>query len=455
MDTRTIVSLSTPPGESAIAVVRLSGPRATRILDSMAPGAGTWPERRLRRAALAGADGESIDEVAAVVMRAPGSFTGEEMVEIYCHGSMFVAGEIVAQAMRLGAAAAEPGEFTRRAFLNGKIDLVQAEAVADLIEAETRLARDVALGMLRGALSRRLEEAAHRLRRLLSLVEASIDFVEEEEIGAIDRDALAREAGEVREELEELAASARAGRRLRGGIRVTIAGPRNAGKSSLYNALLGEERAIVSSVPGTTRDLIRERIHIGGFTYHLEDTAGLAETSCEIEGRGIAIGREAAAGADLVLFVVDGHEGWTGEARREHARLANAAIVVVLNKADLGLRVDPAAIGEGAGEKEPIVLSAATGAGLDELRKRIFHLTVGGRAGRIARERIAVNARQAAALADAAAALGRLGEAAASRPVEILAVELRDATAAIGRVTGRDVAVDILDEIFSRFCVGK
>ncbi|MBN1885440.1 MAG: tRNA uridine-5-carboxymethylaminomethyl(34) synthesis GTPase MnmE [Candidatus Krumholzibacteriota bacterium] len=456
MHTNTIVSLSTPPGESAIAVVRLSGGEAARILDAMSPGAAAWPPRRLRRTTLAGADGAAIDEVAAVVMQAPDSFTGEDMVEIFCHGSVFVAGEIVAEAMRLGAAAAAPGEFTRRAFSNGKIDLVQAEAVADLIAAETRLARDVALGMLRGGLSRRLEAIEDRLRTQLALVEASIDFVEEEEVGPVDREALGDAAAAARGELGELAASARAGGRLRGGIRVTITGPRNAGKSSIYNALLGEERAIVSALPGTTRDLLRERIHIGGFAYHLEDTAGLADTACEIEERGMAIGREAAARADIVLFVVDGHEGWTAAAAGERERLGEAPVVRVFNKADLGLRDDVRALAGEAGEGATIVVSAKTGEGLDCLRALLHDLAAGGRAGWLARERIAVNARQGEALSAAAAALGRLGEAVCDkRPAEILSIELREAIESIGRVTGREVAGRILDEIFSRFCIGK
>jgi tRNA modification GTPase len=451
----TIVALSTPPGGSAIAVIRISGPRSTEILERMSPGASSWEPRTLHACTLSGGAGEKIDESVAVLMRAPHSYTGEDSAEIYCHGSMVIADRIIREAVSLGARFAGPGEFTRRAFLSGRIDLSQAEAVADLVAAETDLQAMVALEHLGGALSRRLGAVEHDLLGLLTLIEASIDFSEEgievytdEKVQGVTRGA--------RETIAALLESQVAGGKLRAGIRVAIAGPRNAGKSSLYNALVGEERAIVSAVPGTTRDVLRERIHIGGFTFFLEDTAGLGATTCDIEKKGIAKGREAARTADLVIFVVDAHAGWEEVAAAEFAAIADGNYIIALNKRDLGLSAWNDGAAPAAQEERIVETSAVTGEGLDRLRELIFRYTTEGEAGGLGRERIAVNARQGTALRRAEAAIERLAEESAEgSPAEILSVELREALEAIGDVTGRSVASRVLDEIFSRFCVGK
>jgi tRNA modification GTPase len=307
MEGDTIIALSTPPGESGIAVVRLSGPRAVDILDALAPGARRGASHKLSRRVLKDASGAAIDDALVAVMRAPSSYTGEDMVEISCHGSMQAVADILEESVRLGARIASGGEFTKRAFLNGKIDLAQAEAVIDVISAETKLQRAVALEQLEGGLSKQVREIEERLLDELARIEVSIDF-SEDDVPVYSPEKTKRAVRKMRERIARLIDSEIAGGKLRRGIRVTIVGPRNVGKSSLYNALLGEERAIVSPIPGTTRDVLRERIHIGGFTCHLEDTAGLAETGCEIEAKGIMMGRRAAGLADLVLFVIDGSE---------------------------------------------------------------------------------------------------------------------------------------------------
>ena len=263
----TIAALATPAGEGGVAVTRISGPGAVEVGAAVFRGPTDLAEAPSRRMILGDAvDGDNVlDQVLAVVMRAPRSYTGEDVVEIYCHGGLQIVSELMEAALALGAVMAEPGEFTKRAFLGGRLDLAQAEAVADLIAAETKLQRQVALEHLEGGLSRAVMGIEERIRELLARVEVSIDF-SEEEIPAYDTGLMLREIAEARKELKWLVESEAAGIRLRRGIRVTILGARNAGKSSLYNALIGEERAIVSSIPGTTRELLTERIHIGGFT---------------------------------------------------------------------------------------------------------------------------------------------------------------------------------------------
>ena len=455
MQGETIVALSTPPGESGIAVIRLSGRRAERILERLSGGRTGWRSHHISRANLIDKNGELIDEAMAVLMRAPDSYTGEDVVEIYSHGSLQVVAELLETILALGAETAEPGEFTKRAFLNGRMDLTQAEAVADLISAETKLQRQVALEHLEGGLSRAVGEIERRIGEQLALIEVSIDF-SEEDIPVYDPDRVLEEVRSMRASLRRLIESEAAGMKLRRGIRITILGARNAGKSSLYNALIGEERAIVSPVPGTTRDLLSERIHIGGFTYHLEDTAGIAETGCEIEAKGISIGRTAAGRADIVLFVIDGSEGIPDGAREELERMRGRKILCILNKKDLGLALDEEEAARRLGAERALSLSALEGDGLDDLREWIYEESVTARSVGVGRERVALNARQADALRRADEALERLEEGIRDKaPAELLSVELRAAADECGSVTGRSVADDLLDTIFRRFCIGK
>jgi len=454
MNGDTVVALSTPPGESGIAVIRISGPEAAPIMRAMAPAAESWESHTVHRAILRNVDREPMDDALVVIMKAPDSYTGEDVAEIYCHGSMQVVSAIIEDALARGAVPAGPGEFTKRAFLNGRLDLVQAEAVADLISSETKLQSIVALEHLEGALSARVAGIEKILMEQLALVEVSIDF-SEEKIETWDGAGLGAIVAGVKRSLAGLIESEVAGKKLRRGIRITILGPRNAGKSSLYNALIGEERAIVSPVPGTTRDLLRERIHMGGFTYYLEDTAGIAETGCEIEARGILIGRKAAEGADLVLFVIDGSVEIDEGTARELSMAGGRESITVLNKADLA-PIPPRGTGVETGPARAVSVSALTGEGLEELKRMIFERTAGGEVSRIGGERIALNARQAAALREAMEALGRMEkELAGEKGAEIISLELREAIDACGRVTGRSTATDLLDTIFSRFCIGK
>jgi len=455
MDRDTIVALGTPAGESGIAIVRVSGPAAIDIVDRMAPGARSAASHALVQRVLRDGTGAPIDETLVAVMRAPASYTGEDLVEISCHGGMQVVSDLLEEIIARGARLAGRGEFTKRAFLNGKLDLAEAEAVADLIAAETKLQRRVALEQLEGALSRRVGECEKALLDELALVEVSIDF-SEEDVPVRAPEETRRTARETRERVARLIESELPGARLRRGIRVTIVGPRNAGKSSLYNALLGEERAIVSPVPGTTRDRLCERIHIDGFTCWLEDTAGIAETGCEIETRGIDLGREAAGRADLVLFTIDGSAEIDAGVGAEIRRIDGDKVLLVINKSDLGAPLAPEDIIAKLGVKEAISVSALTGAGLEGLRRRIFSRTVERDAGALRREQIAVSARQADALREADAALARVEALAGGcGAAELISVELRAAADALGRITGRSVSEDVLDAIFEKFCIGK
>ncbi len=455
MDGETIVALSTPPGESGIAVIRMSGPETVAIMDGMCPGAAEWKPRMLHNAVIRNVSGEPLDEAMAVIIRGPASYTGEDVAEIFSHGSMQIVTEIIEDVIARGGIAPGPGEFTRRAFINGRLDLAQAEAVADLINSETRLQRRVALEHLEGGLSGKVGRIEEKLLEQLSLVEVSIDF-SEDIIETCSPGELKREGGEMIEIIEDLLRSEVAGRKLRRGINVTILGPRNAGKSSLYNALIGEERAIVSPVPGTTRDLLRERIHVGGFTCYLEDTAGIAETECEIEARGMTMGRRAVERSDISLFVLDATEKPDEVAGDTIREIGPGKVICVLNKKDLPCVLDEREAEELFKTGRVVGTSVVTGEGLDDLKDEICRAVIGGRAGEISRERIAVNSRQAAALREAANALKRLRIAAdEGAPAEILSMELRTAADACGKISGSSVTEGLLDAIFSSFCIGK
>ncbi len=454
MEGETIVALSTPPGESGIAVIRVSGARAREALDVLT-GRHDWESHRIYHERLTDEEGQIIDEALVVLMKAPNSYTGEDVVEISCHGGLQVVSEILEVVMRQGVMPAAPGEFTRRAFMSGKLDLAQAEAVADLIAAETKLQRKVAIEHLEGGLSKNVRGIEEKILEHLALVELSIDFTEED-LPTYDTNEMMASAKELVEKLGAVLETEVAGAKLRRGIRITILGARNAGKSSLYNALIGEERAIVSPVPGTTRDLLRERIHIEGFTCYLEDTAGIAETGCEIEAKGISIGRRAARRADIVLFVIDGSLEPEESVLEELERIGGTATLCVLNKMDLGLSFDEKEAAKRFGANRVIVVSALDGTGLDGLRRWIHETSISGSSADIGREHIAVNARQADALRAASAGLERfIASAREGAPAELLSADLRSAVESCGLVTGRSVTGDLLDTIFSRFCIGK
>jgi tRNA modification GTPase len=446
----TIAAVSTPFGEGAIAVLRLSGPRAVEIV------AGIFRSRiavaelapRVQQFGRIVDGGQVLDEVLLSVHPAPASYTGEDVVEIQCHGGILVTRRILDLLLARGARAAEAGEFTRRAFLNGKMDLTQAEAVMDLIRAQTDLALRAATEQLEGRLGRHIMGLRESLLGILAHVEAHIDFPDED-IDPATGAALMSRIDSTREEVCRLLRTAGQGEILRNGLRTVIYGEPNAGKSSLLNRLLGYERAIVSHLPGTTRDTLEEVINIRGIPVRLIDTAGVHPTEDFLENAGIERTRQVLSRAGLVLRVVDARLPPADHGDLPASTKSTSPTLLVLNKCDLG--VHPAwQHGSSA-----IRISCKTGEGIDQLTQAIFDAAMQG-AGGADDFMIAINARHQACLKSAGGYLdaARLAMEEGLSP-EFIAIELRAALEAVGDVAGRLDAEELLGRIFSTFCIGK
>jgi tRNA modification GTPase len=450
----TIAAPATPSGTGGIGIIRLSGPRAEAVLQGLFRP--SRPPERLRshqlyHGRIVDGQGLVIDEVLAVVMRAPHSYTREDVVEIHCHGGNVILRRILDELLEAGVRLANPGEFTQRAFLNGRLDLSEAEAVIDLIQSRSEGSRRVALEQLQGRLSRAIHGFQHQLADLLALVETYVDFPEED-IPLPQIASLGAQSAQVRQQMALLLQDFENGRILREGLSVLILGCPNVGKSSLLNALLGEARAIVTPLPGTTRDTIEEPLSLGGIPLRLVDTAGVRETSDLIEAEGVRRAREKIAGADLILFVIDGSRGLTADDRFALELCAGQRLLVTVNKCDLGAQVlDPA-----LSAWSRVDISAHTGQGLETLRQAIigFFRAEAGREG--ADTPLLSDRRHREALVLARQALERF-EAAVTQgqSAEFLAFELREALQGLGQITGETTPDDILQRIFSRFCIGK
>ncbi|HUC16895.1 MAG TPA: tRNA uridine-5-carboxymethylaminomethyl(34) synthesis GTPase MnmE [Acetobacteraceae bacterium] len=423
----TIFALASGAGRAAVAVMRLSGPDTGEILASLCR---PPPPRRASLRGLRAPDGEMLDRALVLWLPAPASYTGEDCAELFLHGGHAVIDAVSEALVALGARPAEAGEFTRRAFLNGRMDLLEAEAVADLVEAETGAQRRQALRQLEGELGALYRDWADRLRRLLANAEAAIDF-SDQDLPEIADDAPLEG---LRTAIAAHLADDHRGERLRDGLTIVVAGPPNAGKSSLINALSGREVAIVSPAPGTTRDTLETRVVLGGLPVTLIDTAGLRESTDPVEAEGVRRARTRAAGADLVLILVD------CTAPVPFALDTAAPVLAVANKTDLAPPPGP----------DCLAVSALTGAGLPELRTRLAGLVE--TLTRASGPPPLTRARHRAALCVAEAALAAARTAPAA---ELRAEELRLALAAIGRITGSVSVEDILDTIFSSFCIGK
>ena len=471
----TIAAIATPLGEGGLAVVRLSGPRALAIADknfvpvgksSLKPSAAsthTIHYGHIERL------GKVVDEVLVSVMRAPRTFTREDVAEISCHGGLLPAKLILDALLESGARLAEPGEFTKRAFLNGRIDLTQAEAVADLIHSRTELALAAANEQLAGKLSQRINQLRDDLVKILAHIEAHIDFPDED----IAPDTKAQLLGRLEHGaafMDELLRTANEGQILRRGIRTAIVGRPNAGKSSLLNQLLGHNRAIVSPIPGTTRDTIEETANIRGLPVVFIDTAGLREAGDELEVEGIRRSRESLAKAELILHVLDASEPFTEADEKHLSEFEGKKRILVLNKADLPRRLvltDEAtlpltpAISFSEGERRkipgrPVVeVSCLTGAGLESLKDAIKQ---GVWSGEIKAEmlQVMINSRHQGALQRAReAAVRAAGALRGDLTLELVAMDLRIAVNAVGDIVGKTSTEDLLDSIFSQFCIGK
>jgi tRNA modification GTPase len=444
-DSSLIAAIATPPGRGGIGVVRLSGAGLPALAETML---GRCPApRRATLASFLDRDGRAIDRGIAIYYPGPASYTGQDVLELQGHGGTAVMQLLLERCLELGARAAEPGEFTRRAFLNGKLDLAQAESVADLIEASTTQAARCAMRSLDGEFSAAIREMTQSLIDLRMLVEATLDFPEEELDFLKAADAAGRLAG-VRARLDRVLEAARQGSLLREGIHVVLVGRPNVGKSSLLNQLAGEEVAIVTEVPGTTRDAIRQAIQIEGVPVHVVDTAGLRETDDAVERMGMERTRRAIARADLALLMVDRSEGESGADRAILASLPpGLPVIKVHNKIDLS--GDEPRLAQQAGGSE-VWVSAKTGAGVELLRRALlagagWH--PGGEGLFMARARHLAALRAAAVHLDRA--VGRVAE------LELFAEELREAQQELSSITGEFSSDDLLGEIFARFCIGK
>ena len=454
--TDTIAAISTPPGRGGIGIVRLSGPQAAAIAEELVAMRQPMEHSRARLADVLdgkGPEAERIDEAVVTYFAAPNSYTAEDLVEIAAHGSPVVLELLLRRALELGARLAEPGEFTHRAFLAGRIDLTQAEAVRDLIEAQTLAQARQAASQLGGALSHRVAPVKQALLELIALLEAGIDFAEDD-VDVTPETEIAKRIEALKPPLTALEASFARGKIVHDGLSLAIVGQPNVGKSSLFNRLVERERAIVTATPGTTRDLVTERISIGGIPLELVDTAGLREgmrdSLDEAEQIGMRRSREALADAALVLVVLEAARSVNEEERKLIAEIESRPCLAVLNKSDL---LNGAAPVTEVDRVPAIATSALTGEGIPELRERILTMATGGAA---AEPGVLTNLRQHQTITTALSALGDAANAnSGGIPHEMILLDLYRALWALDSLTGQTTPDDILNLIFSTFCIGK
>jgi tRNA modification GTPase len=453
----TIAAVATPSGEGGVAIVRVSGPDAEHIarrifirnsgkngkLKSHTLYHGTIRDPRTNKI---------VDEALLAVMRKPRSYTGEDVVEFHCHGGAFLVRQILGLAFAEGARCAEAGEFTKRAFLNGRLDLTQAEAVQDLISARTDKQVELALDQMNGELSKWVDELREELLDILVQVEAAIDFPEEE-IELLRRDELIGKMDALTRKIEIITATYDRGRLFREGARVCICGRPNVGKSSLLNALLGQERVIVTPVAGTTRDVIEESINIDGLPIVLWDTAGIRETTDEVEKLGVDLSRRHLEKADAAIVVLDGSVPLVDEDRFCLSGIENKKGIVAINKADLAQECDVYEVRRIVGTQPILLVSATRGDGLIDLEKSLCEILIGTEA---EPPIVLTNLRHRNALVRGQGALSRaISSLRENRPAECVAVDLNEARDALEEIVGAIKNDDILERIFSNFCIGK
>ncbi len=449
-----ICALATANGMGAIAVIRVSGVGAKSLVSKgFSKDLSALPSHSVHLGWMLSASGERLDEVLATLFDHGKSFTGEESVELACHGSPYIQQLLLQRLVELGCRFAEPGEFTKRAFLNGRLDLSQAEAVADLIAAQSKQAHQVALQQLRGRFSSQLQQLREQLINFAALIELELDFAEED-VEFADRSALKNLVADVLKIVHRLATSFELGNAIKNGVPVAIVGAPNTGKSTLLNQLLGEERAIVSNIAGTTRDVIEEVLNIEGIQFRLIDTAGIRETTETIEALGIERSQQKIEQAKIVLYLADSGDAsnlqetleWVQSLKTLHP---DKNILLILNKADLNSSVNLNY------QEEVLQISALNGDGILELKNKLVQLTLGDFS--IQDETIVSNARHHAALQLTAAALERAQEGLQGQTTaDFIAMDIREAMRQLGHITGQiDIDTDILGTIFSKFCIGK
>jgi tRNA modification GTPase len=456
MQTGTIVAIATAvvPQQGSVGIVRLSGVDAVAIARQIfhAPGRQEWESHRILYGYVRHpVTGATIDEALLSIMLAPRSYTREDVIEIHSHGGIILVQQILQLCVECGAKVAEPGEFTLRAFLNGRIDLTQAESISDLVGALSPAAAQTAIAGLQGKLRQPIGQLRSQALDLLAEIEARIDF--EEDLPPLDLVDVRSKLALLATEIGRIVATADRGELLRSGLKVAILGQPNVGKSSLLNAWSRSDRAIVTPLPGTTRDTIESRLVVGGIPIQVMDTAGIRDTSDVVEQIGVARSRAAAQAADLVLLTIDAQLGWTDVEAEIYAQIAPIATIVVANKVDL-LDVLPK-LDLPMGINAVVETAAAINLGIDRLEAAILEIVAGGKL-HAANIDIAINQRQLAALIRAQTALQQvLTTIEGQLPLDFWTIDLREAIRALGEVTGEEVTESVLDRIFSRFCIGK
>jgi tRNA modification GTPase len=454
MKRTTIAAIATAiaPQEGSIGIVRLSGPEAVEIARQLfwTPGQQSWESHHVLYGQIRGPQGELIDEALLLLMLAPRSYTREDVVEFHCHGGMIPVQQVLQACLECGARLAQPGEFTLRAFLNGRLDLTQAEGVADLVGARSPEAAQFALAGLRGRLAQPIRQLRQHCLDLLAEIEARIDF--EEDLPPLNEPQLVQQLQAVRSEVELLLTTADRGELLRTGLKVAIVGRPNVGKSSLLNAWSRCDRAIVTALPGTTRDIVESSLVVHGIPVQVLDTAGIRETEDEVEQLGVLRSRGVAQQADLVLLTVDALSGWTAADQRLYEEIAHRSVILIINKVDLAPadRVDyPQTM------QSVVTTVAAQQEGIESLEDAILQAVQQGQV-QAANLDLAINQRQAEALMRARVALDHLLNSIEEQmPFDFWSIDLRSAIQAFGEITGEEVTESVLNKIFSRFCIGK
>ncbi len=451
----TIVALATPPGFGGIGVIRLSGTEAVRLTQKLLDPAklnSFVPNRVTFQHLLHPETKQTIDDALLTYFQAPHSYTGEDVVEISCHGSPVVLAEVVRLLVSFGAELAQPGEFTMRAFLNQRIDLTQAEAVNDLIHAQTNYQAQLAARQLRGELSKQLKPIKDALVEMIVYFESSVEFVEDD-LDPLDIERFQQRLDELIAQIQQLISSYRLGRLIRSGIKLALIGRPNVGKSSVFNRLLGKDRAIVTHIPGTTRDTLSEVFSINGIPVEFIDTAGIRETEDLVEKLGVERTRTAIADADFILGIVEANHSPEVEEIEFFSQLP--IHLLVINKCDLGLAVSDEVIQQLAGGKPSVQVSALTGQGIDALRDHL-HTTFTSGAAAFTDGGIITNERHYHALEQALAAMQQAKQdLSAGFTEEVVLVHLHEALRSLGIITGETLIGDIINQIFTTFCIGK
>jgi tRNA modification GTPase len=455
--TGTIAAIATAvvPQQGSVGIVRVSGPHALAIARSLfhAPGQQVWATHRILYGYIRHPQTwQFLDEALLLIMEAPRSYTREDVVEFHCHGGIMAVQQVLQLCLETGARLAQPGEFTLRAFLNGRLDLTQAESIADLVGARSPQAAQTALAGLQGKLAQPIRQLRANCLDILAEIEARIDF--EEDLPPLDTNLIIAEINHIATAITKLLATKDRGELLRTGLKVAIVGRPNVGKSSLLNAWSQSDRAIVTELPGTTRDVVESHLVVGGIPVQVLDTAGIRETTDQVEKIGVERSRRAAGAADLVLLTIDATAGWTEADQEIYAQVQDRPLILVINKIDL---VTTAAknLPEHPNLKFKVVTSAAKNQGIDALEQAILEMVQAGKV-QAADLDLAINQRQGAALTRANMALQQVQATIAEElPLDFWTIDLREAVYALGEITGEEVTESVLERIFSKFCIGK